>query len=322
MRRLFNLLKRYFEIKIVFRYARFLLLDGLYVVDQRTVHKVDNKSGVKRFRSFNVKSRNKTIDPVDSLYFSITKYKILFVTAENTYFFIKKKKRFELLKNTYTSYIKLLPYDHINIFFKDENKLAISNTVNGVKYKNHEKFDEVFNLLLNSYKEIDVFFKELVISNGSKVAVPFCVQHGDFKDSNIIWDNNNCFLIDLEAIGPYPLLFDLFFYVFISKTRNSNILLFSPLFYKKIKKIIKQKQSDISFEQDYQYIDYSLSIYLSYLLEGYQKEHTYEYFDYYFHWVFYDFINDDKLKMTKSIINSKLVNDKYYLRRLKYDTVQ
>lgn len=313
---LFKRIRRYLQIKSALKYARHFLVDGIYKVDERTICKIKKNDKKNNSKTFNVHCKNKIIEPVDCLYFIVNKYKFIFVAEKQSFFYIKKRKRYLLFKKRYSCFGNTLLYHHINLEFFDKKKLVVGDTAIGIKYKSHEMFDEVVNIIVGIAQESNSVVRNIKISN-KEYSVPFYVQHGDFKDSNIIWDGNNYKLIDLEEIGVYPILFDLFFYTFISKPFSFLDIIFSNRFVELVKNVWKKLDESISFREKYIFVDYTVSIYLSYLLQMYKKEHTKEFFNYYLFWTSSNFLKDKRLTQTKLIIDSELYTDKLYLKKIK-----
>lgn len=310
-----NKVKRYFQIKRALKYAKYLLANGQYYVDDKTICKLDANKNKHFYEKFKVKTKKKNITPVEWLYFTITKYKKIFVSEDQCYFYIKSRKRYELFKNNYSKYAQMLPYKHINLNFYDENKMVIGETAKGTKFRNNERFEETLNLLFDTNLSQEVDYKNLLV-NDENIEVPFFVQHGDFKNSNVIWNETDYCLIDLEEVNEYPAFYDLFFYVFLSKPQTFIETLFSDFFINRTKNFWLSKNKDLHFDRDYFFVDYSLSIYLSFVLEKYKSEHTKEFFDYYLFWTSNRLVDDERLLLTKLVINLKLTRDKFFKKGL------
>ena len=185
------------------------------------------------------------------------------------------KKRYLTTKTNYDLYRDKLSYDSIEYHFFDKEARITSKVINGETHDDDVHFNKMTNLILSQYTNDNIFENKTI---NSFVDVPFFVQHGDCKNSNIIWKSNHPIIIDLEAIGPYPILYDYFYYVFMTKKDKSLEYLksMSPIINKKF------AQAGIGCP-----LDYYLSCYLSYLTKYLSKEYSENVVNFYLGWITY-----------------------------------
>lgn len=208
-----------------------------------------------------------------------TKYKTILITKRKSIYFLKRKKRYFQSKTNILKYCSSSLYPILKLDFDDCNLRIIGNTVLGKKYKRNEKFNTIVSNLFDIYKRSEYKLTDFDFGN-NKFVIPYCIQHGDLKDSNIIWlDDSKFCLIDLEAFGLKPIFFDLFFFIFISKKEKADLTLFSKPFYESFKNVLEH--INIKFKSKNEMIDSALFYYLIFLLNDYKEEHTKNYYNYY-----------------------------------------
>ena len=265
----------YFSIKKSLSIVSKCLYDGYYSFTNGDI-KIIDKSQVFKFNIFKVKEKNKMDLLFDEGRIIKTQYKTILICKDFTFYFYNNKKRYFDIKNRFSNFIYLLKYPSMELSFDDSNLLVVGKTIIGTKYKRNEKFNLVLDYLFSFYDKSEYVSKQITIGNIS-LSVPFCVQHGDLKDSNIVWDGpQNFCLIDLEAINEKPIFFDMFFYILISKKQKAHVIFENKMFMDKLRKVAVDKGVDNDNS-----IDDLLLIYLNCLINGYIYEHTISYYNYY-----------------------------------------
>ena len=231
---LINKIKYRSKLKRYFKKIEDFLDDGYYTVIDKQILKV-KKSECPFYRRFVVKSKNIKAANYNcgSLFF--TKYKSGFLTEQKAFYFINKKDRYDTYKNNYNLYKDKLVYPSIKLEFCDKRMLVIAPMVNGSLIKDQSHFEIFMNKLFEFASKSQYEMKDDAASK-TTIKLPWYVQHGDCKDANIIWDDksDSFTMIDLEAIDLYPPLYDVFYYLFITKKNESISVLNSDKFKKQI----------------------------------------------------------------------------------------
>lgn len=281
-------LKKYFKIIECF------LDDGYYVANDKEIKQI-NKKEVPFYRRFKVSSGSDKLANYTSGSLFFTKYKAGLLTNDKAFYFINNKDRYELYKANYNHYIDRLVYPCINLEFVDDKMLVIAPIVKGSLIKDYSRFEIFLDKLFEFASKSQYEYKDAV---ESEIKLPWYVQHGDCKNANIIWneDNNEFTMIDLEAIDIYPPLYDAFYYLFITKKEESISILNSDEFSKKVKsfysKVMKNVPNNI--------LDITLANYAYYTSSKVSKSvELYEY-EFYLFWRHFDSFN--KYPLTQKVL--------------------
>lgn len=268
------------SIKRTLKIASKYIINGKYEIKDGFLKKSHNNVFLKP-NIFKVQSKEKNDITYDSGRIIKTQYKVIFITNDESFYIIKNKKRYIDAKDNYLHLNKFIKYPTMQLSFDDNNLVVIGETIKGHKYKRNEKFNAVLDYLFDFYDISSYLIKGSNIF-GCDIKTPVCVQHGDLKDSNIIWTSDDSFqLIDLEAISYKPIFFDLFFYILISKKEAAITVFENENFARKVLSLADSKGL-----RDYD-LDKLFLIYLAYLVEGFNSERTQSYYNYYLKDAFY-----------------------------------
>lgn len=290
------------KLKKYFKKVECFLDDGYYTLNDKTIKRI-NKNDVSFYRRFKVSSNNNKLANYTSGSLFFTKYKAGLLTNDKAFYFINSKDRYELYKTNYTRYIDRLVYPCINLEFVDDKMLVIAPIVKGLSIKDCSRFGIFLDKLFEFASKSKYEYKDAV---ESEIKLPWYVQHGDCKNANIIWnkDDKEFTMIDLEAIDVYPPLYDVFYYLFITKKEESISILNSVDFTKKVNRfysrIIKDVPNNI--------LDITLANYAYYTSSKVSKGvELYEY-EFYLFWRHFDSFH--KYPLTQKVL-------KEYERKLK-----
>ena len=169
-------------------------------------------------------------------------------------------------------------------------------TVKGELILDESHFDYFVNTLFDYALCANVKIIEQNILD-EKITLPWYVQHGDCKNRNILWlgRNNEFELIDLEAIDLYPPLYDVFYYLFITKKERSIEVLKSKRFNDLATKFFMKHNLNTN-------IDACLACYAYYTSSKLNKNSVYYEFDFYLFWRKFD--SFDWLPLTKKVLDA------------------
>lgn len=290
-----NKIKYHRMIRLYFKKIKNFLVDGYYKVDDKLIKKTQF-SLMNFYKLFKIKTgRNKLFNYEEgSLFFTV--YKCGFLTNDRAFYFINKKERYELYKNNYLKYIDNLPYKTITLTFDDDKNLVVAPYIRGMIYKDLSHFDIFLNALFDAAKKSAYELITTKILN-QEFILPWYVQHGDCKNANIIWDENDKFtLIDLEAIDFYPALYDVFYYLFISKKEQSIGILKSASFSKEMYDFFKAKLKMVPDN----FLDLALASYAYYTASRLRADSELYEFEFYLFWRKYDSFDD--FPLTKNVL--------------------
>ena len=173
--------------------------------------------------------------------------------------------------------------------------LVIAPIVKGLLIKDCSRFEIFLDKLFDFASKSQYEYKDAV---ESEIKLPWYVQHGDCKNANIIWneDNKNFTMIDLEAIDIYPPLYDVFYYLFIAKKEESISILNSDEFNKKVRGFYSRLTKDVPDN----ILDITLANYAYYTSSKVSKGvELYEY-DFYLFWRHFD--SFDKYPLTQKVL--------------------
>ena len=284
------------------------LSDGFYIIQDNNI--VKTKKNVRNFyKIFKVNSKKKIETPYDKGKLFITKYKYGLLEEDKAYYFIHKKERYDFFKSNYKKYRAELVYPAFELDFFDDGNVVTAPIIKGNVYKDLSHFDSFLVSLFQLAGEAKTFDKTSTI-DGNEYTLPWYVQHGDCKNGNIIWDNDNSFtMIDLEAINLYPPLYDVFYYLFISKKEDSVAILKSEEFLEKVKAFYSKLLNNVPDN----ILDITLANYAYYTSSKLEKNSELYEFEFYLYWRSYDSFND--FPITKKVL--KEYGDKLKEYRIK-----
>lgn len=278
-----------------FRKVGYFLEDGFYIVENNNI--IKTKKTIKNIHKvFKVKTSKKIEEPYNGGRLFITQYKYGLLTEKKAYYFVRDKERYDLFKTNYLRYKEKLLYPAIELEFYDQDKIVITSIVDGTIYKDLSHFDTFLNILFDYSNKADAIEVKTSIF-GCEYVLPWYVQHGDCKNGNIIWKNNNSFMmIDLEAIDLYPPLYDVFYYLFITKKEDSISILKSKEFNDKVKTFYLKRTKDVPSN----ILDITLANY-AYFTSSKLKQGSELYeFEFYLYWRLYDSFDD--FPITKRVL--------------------
>lgn len=282
------------KLKSYFKKIELLLDDGYYTLNDKKIIRI-NKKDVSFYRRFKVSSSNNKLANYTSGSLFFTKYKAGLLTDDKAFYFINSKDRYELYKANYNHYINRLVYPSISLKFVDDKMLVIAPIVKGLLIKDCSRFEIFLDKLFEFASKSQLEYKDAV---GSEIKLPWYVQHGDCKNANIIWnkDNDEFTMIDLEAIDIYPPLYDVFYYLFITKKDESISILNSNEFNKKVRGFYSGLMKDVPNN----ILDITLANYAYYTSSKVSKGvELYEY-EFYLFWRHFD--SFDKYPLTQKVL--------------------
>lgn len=223
MSNLFRKISYRFSLRTFFKKVSFLLSSGKYFVGDKHFAKYQ-EGGIKKFsdrlRIIKIGDTHPYPHKYDSGDFFETTYKRGILTNDFAYFVFKDGLRFKQTKEHLDAYLNKLSYQKPLISFDEEKSMVILERV----YGNHQTSEEYFALFC------DYLLDKLRVQITNKIGDDrdavldkgfYVVQHGDCKNSNIIWNDYAPTMIDMEAIDLYPLFYDYFYYVFITKKESA-----------------------------------------------------------------------------------------------------
>lgn len=282
------------KLKNYFKKVECFLDDGYYTLNDKTIKRV-NKKDVSFYRRFKVSSRNNKLTNYTSGNLFFTKYKSGLLTNDKAFYFINNKDRYESYKANYNRYIDRFVYPCINLEFVDDKMLVVAPIVKGLLIKDYSRFEIFLDKLFDFAGKSRYEYKDAVESD---IKLPWYVQHGDCKNANIIWneDNIDFTMIDLEAIDIYPPLYDVFYFLFITKKEESISILKSDEFGKKVKGFYSKVMKDVSNN----ILDITLANYAYYTSSKVSKGvELYEY-EFYLFWRHFD--SFDSYPLTQKVL--------------------
>lgn len=269
--------------------------NGYYSVDDKLIKKID-PSDESFFKRFKVNSKEEKLFKYKSGSLFFTKYKSGFLTNDKAFYFLNNKNRYDVYKSNYLSYRARLLYPSFNLEFVDDRLLVIGPIVEGTIYKDLSHFDAFLDSLFEYADKNDFDFK-IFNYDDKNINLPWYVQHGDCKNANIVWSGNKFTLIDLEAIDLYPPLYDVFYYLFITKKEDSIKVLESQKFQNSVKHFFKMSIKDVPDN----ILDISLACYANYTVSQLKKGMDLYESEFYLFWRKYDSFK--KYPLTKRMLD-------------------
>lgn len=283
------------KLKNYFKKIEYFLDDGYYSVDDKKIKKTD-PSTVSFFKRFKVNTGDNKIFKYNSGSLFFTKYKSGFLTNDKAFYFIKNKDRYDIYKSNYSMFRSRLLYPSFHLEFVDDRLLVTGPIVEGTIYKDLSHFDAFLDELFDYSKKSDFEYR-LFACNDKTIKMPWYVQHGDCKNANIVWNENEFTLIDLEAIDLYPPLYDVFYYLFITKKEESIKVLESQNFQNSVKCFFEKSIKDVPEN----ILDISLACYANYTASKLTKGADLYEFEFYLFWRKYD--SFEKFPITKKVLD-------------------
>ena len=267
----------YLKKRHYFKKGRLFLESGFYYLDGAIFYKLNKRHG--SLNHFRIREYKKSVfKKYSSGYYSLGKYKAKFILEDLIVFLLYDKQRFVETKLLYQKYIDRIMYDTAKYQFFDSKLLISSPVIEGVQFFDDTHFELFTKEIVKQYTKHNICSTKVVDDIG---VVPFFVQHGDCKDGNIIWQEDNPILIDLEAIGEYPIFYDLFYYLFITYKEKS-IEKFGT-----IRELIKKTIDTLKIQTPVDPLDYFLSCYLLYLSKYISRNYSNSVIRFYLGWISY-----------------------------------
>lgn len=277
---MFKRMVEYLKKRRYFKKGKLFLESGLYCLDGSDFYKCnrENKShGL--LNCFRIrKQKNSDFKKYNSGKYALGKYKAKFILDDLIVFILYNKRRFKDTKNSYQKYIDKIFFNVAKYEFLESKLIISSPIIKGIQYFDDYHFELFAKEIVNQYTNSNIYS---TISINEINNVPLFVQHGDCKNSNIIWQNDNPILIDLEAMGPYPIFYDLFYYLFITYKEKS-IGKFEMM-----RKLINITIDKLNIETPIDPLDFFLSCYLIYLSKYISKKYSNYVIKFYLSWICY-----------------------------------
>jgi len=118
---------------------------------------------------------------------------------------------------------RMLDNQKLQAASKLSSKLFVINSENQHSLKNKilEEFKDIFDVNFTTYS----VNAETVIKNLADVDIKFCLQHGDFWASNLLFNETNEVqgVIDWDSLGTYYAGFDIFHLFFMNENEWNNL---------------------------------------------------------------------------------------------------
>lgn len=282
------------KLKKYFKKVEYFLDDGYYIINDKEI-KQTNKKDASFYRRFKVSSGNNKFANYTSGRLFFTKYKAGLLTDEKAFYFINDNDRYALYKKNYVLYKDRFLYPSISLEFIDDKMLVVASIVKGLLAKDCSHFAIFLDSLFSFASKSRYEYKDAIYTD---LKLPWYVQHGDCKNANIIWnkDNDEFTMIDLEAIDIYPPLYDVLYYLFITKKEESINILNSNEFNKKVRGFYSRLMKDVPNN----ILDITLANYAYYTSSKVSKGvELYEY-EFYLFWRHFDSFN--KYPLTQKVL--------------------
>ncbi len=265
-----------------FKKGKRFLVSGTYLINGDNFKLVKSKRESKDAKSWNfVKIRNKktNLNKYSDGKFVIGFYKAKFILKDQIYFFLYNKNQYCRTEELYKKYSSYIFFKH-PIYAFDKTNFEISvPIVDGCIYDDDKHSDMFLHLLMQQYNNERISEIRTIDSFEN---VPFYIQHGDCKNANIIWKNDVPTLIDLESVNSYPIFYDFFYYLLMTKGKNF------PLSLNNYSHDVDVICSRLKIgNPKINNIDYFLSCYLTYLSSYASKKYPEKVIDFYFRWITY-----------------------------------
>lgn len=263
-----------------FKNGKTYLKDGVYYLDGQSFYQLNsNRKDIKPWNKVKIQKKNKLYSTeYSSGIYVVGQYKAKFLFKDYIVFFVYSRKRFCETMEKYNSYVSFITYDVASYSFDVSKKMIATTMINGERHNDDSHFNAFINKICEQYLPSKIYQKKDI--NNFK-NIPFFIQHGDCKNSNIIWQGNKPILIDLEAIDSYPIFYDLFYYIFITKKENTTEVLDD------IRTSIINVLYKIKSNCDFDPLDYYLSCYFAFLCNYISKKCSSFVAKFYLGWINY-----------------------------------
>lgn len=284
------------QLKAYFKKIEDFLADGYYTVSDKEIKKI-NKSNSSVLYRFRVSSKNPKLASYSGGSLFFTKYKSGLLAEDKAFYFINKKDRYDLYKRNYDLYKNQLTYPAISLDFFDDRLLVVAPMVKGLLIKDCSRFDIFLDALFDFASKSQFEMRNSLIDSSS-FKLPWYAQHGDCKNANIIWDEkgDGFTMIDLEAIDMYPPLYDVFYYLFITKKDESISVLNSDSFKKRVVNFYSKVMDSVPNN----IVDITLANYAYFTASKLTKGAELYEFEFYLFWRKYD--SFDKYSITQKVL--------------------
>lgn len=203
------------ENKKLFRLAKLLLKKGVYYIshEENAIKKVDRHTFLSNFfylqfliKSKKIKESAFRAEKAEFLEFNNEGYaKIVFLNEKSAYGFYMSKERYSDAKENYQKLASLFPYPSVKESFIDRYHCVVMDRVRGVSF-----CDDDHNRIL--LKKMFEFAIHAPVKRDPVHGILY-LQQGDAKYNNVLWEGSAFLFIDLDGIGFYPPLFDVFHYL-------------------------------------------------------------------------------------------------------------
>lgn len=224
-----NLLKKYYYSLFIrrkneiqaFRYAKLFLKPGVYYANKNgRFNRIDRyvlfPSNISHLFFIRTSGANE-YPKAEYIDFSIGQGKVIILIQSKSYGFFFTQKGYENAYRTYKEYYSNFNYPCVKIFsFSARKNLIIMERLLGKHF-----FDGTHDLVI--VRDLLLLACSSPIQKDNNGVVKF-LQHGDTNRKNVIWNNNNYSYIDLDNVGYYPPLLDVFHYLCMSGYSLSEIV--------------------------------------------------------------------------------------------------
>lgn len=272
-------IKIYLERKNAFKKASFVLQNGKYKIIGNSFYLIDN-GDTRCKRYIRIKSKGKHSQCIKEGRYLITPYKLLFMNEEIVFSFVRGDQRFSDIKDNFNLYSARLPYKTMDCSFDDNEKLIVSNHVNGVQNNDENHMWRFIDYYFASIQQKYIEMKSLKMSSEQK-NIFYYPQHGDCHSKNIFWKENTPTLIDIDDVDSYPLFYDVFYYVIASKHEDAFIFFRTKEFVTRLNKFCltnKFKNDDIDI------VDFYLGAYAYFWINKMKKKMKFHEIYFYLKW--------------------------------------
>lgn len=201
--------------------SKLFLKKGIYCIPiwggKKAVYKNKPLRDIPKLMFF-VSDKKEKYEQLSEIEYNYGCGKIVILTEDKAYGFFKSEKAFYHAKDNYNRYSNDFNYSFARTGFDDNKKVVIMDRIIGTVH-NDEYFDRA---IIKKLLENAINSKVCTGLNGEAKYV----QHGDAARLNVIWnDEEDPVFIDLDNIGYYPPLLDVFHYLCMADYSLEQILL-------------------------------------------------------------------------------------------------
>lgn len=267
-------IKYYFEVRKILKQSKKILSKklhfGFYIFDvnkkQIRIAKIRDILNFKLFLCYRLFSFNfGKLKKVDLL-FGAGKY--VLKLSGYCYCFYKTNDFFFLAYKNCKRFYSFFCYNKPNVYTFDlKQKISVISEIDG-----QECDDSFHKKLLFKYLFEQIEKEKKYKSDDFGIAF---LQHGDVSPRNVLWKNNKPYFIDLDSIGPKPLLSDIIHYcisIKMSLNKISDLLIHNKKYY------INLFRSFNSYNSDNDMLDVIYFNYLLYRIEIIFNEENINYY--------------------------------------------